>query len=291
MALVKKSPRQERSVRRIWKTPGSKMNGLFLALALITLGWVYLLYRNAIAIQLYPGPYNAPFRQFGIVSFVLVLAVAAYTLRRRFVRSLPGKVQSWLWLHVWFGVISVLIAFMHENFQNITHDIEWTKMRFTEYSFGTSALFALLLLVLTGVIGRLLDAWQARVIAAEADTNGAGISRSVEDRLFELSLTVERLSAGKSVPFKQFCEQALDRNIDLHRLLPVLAPSEVSDFQRVYEVLTARAHLTRSLRRQKRAHLIIRTWRCIHIPLACLALLVIGYHSVVELWKMLVLHY
>jgi hypothetical protein len=188
-------------------------------------------------------------------------------------------------------MISVLIAFMHENFQNITHDIEWTKMRFTEYYFGTSALFALLLLALTGVIGRLLDAWQARVIAAEADTNGAGISRSVEDRLFELSLTVERLSAGKSVPFKQFCAQALDRNIDLHRLLPVLAPSEVSDFQRVYEVLTARAQLTRSLRRQKRAHLIIRTWRCIHIPLACLALLVIGYHSVVELWKMLVLHY
>ena len=54
----------------------------------------------------------------------------------------------------------------------------------------------------------------------------------------------------------------------------------------VYEALTARA-----LQRQKRAHRIIRTWRYIHIPLACLALLLIGYHSVVELWKMLVLHY
>lgn len=289
MTLVKKS--QQRSVRRIWKTPGSKMNWLFLALSMITLGWVYLFYRTAIATQLYPGPYNAPFRQFGIVSFVLVLAVGAYTLRRRFVRSLPGKVQSWLWLHVWFGMISVLIAFMHENFQNITHDIEWTKMRFTEYYFGTSALFALLLLVLTGVIGRLLDAWQARVIAAEADTNGVGISHSVEDRLFELALTVERLSAGKSARFKQYCEQALDMNLDLPRLLPVLAPSEVSDFQRAYEVLTTHAQLARSLQHQQRAHLIIRTWRYIHIPLACLALLVIGYHSIIELWKMLVLHY
>ncbi len=289
MTLVKKS--QQRSVRRIWKTPGSKMNWLFLALSMITLGWVYLFYRTAIATQLYPGPYNAPFRQFGIVSFVLVLAVGAYTLRRRFVRSLPGKVQSWLWLHVWFGMISVLIAFMHENFQNITHDIEWTKMRFTEYYFGTSALFALLLLVLTGVIGRLLDAWQARVIAAEADTNGVGISHSVEDRLFELALTVERLSAGKSARFKQYCEQALDMNLDLPRLLPVLAPSEVSDFQRAYEVLTTHAQLARSLQQQQRAHLIIRTWRYIHIPLACLALLVIGYHSIIELWKMLVLHY
>jgi len=208
MALVRKSPLRERSVRRIWKTPGSRTNWLFLALSMITLGWVYLFYRTGIATQLYPGPYNAPFRQFGIVSFVLVLAVGAYTLRRRFVRGLPGRVQSWLWLHVWFGVISVLIALMHENFQNITHDIEWTTMRFTEYYFGTSALFALLVLVLTGVIGRLLDAWQARVIAAEADTNGVGISRSVEDHLFELALTVERLSAGKSVQFKQYCELA-----------------------------------------------------------------------------------
>ena len=291
MALVRKSPLRERSVRRIWKTPGSKTNWLFLALSMITLGWVYLFYRTGIATQLYPGPYNAPFRQFGIVSFALVLAVGAYTLRRRFVRGLPGKVQSWLWLHVWFGVISVLIALMHENFQNITHAIEWTTMRFTEYYFGTSALFALLVLVLTGIIGRLLDAWQARVIAAEADTNGVGISRSIEDRLFELALTVERLSAGKSVQFKQYCELALDMKLDLPRLLPVLAPGEVSDFQRVYEVLTAHAHLTRSLQRQKRAHLIIRTWRYIHIPLACLALLVIGYHSIIELWKMLVLHY
>ncbi len=289
MALVKKS--QQRSVRRIWKTPGSIMNWLFLSLSIITLGWVYLFYRTAIATQLYPGPYNAPFRQFGIVSFVLVLAVGAYTLRRRFVRSLPGKVQSWLWLHVWFGMISVLIAFMHENFQNITHDIEWTTTRFTEYYYGTSALFALLILVLTGVIGRLLDAWQARVIAAEADTNSVGISHSVEDRLFELALTIERLSAGKSVQFKQYCEHALDMNLDLPRLLPVLAPSEVSDFQRAYEVLTAHAQLARSLQQQQRAHLIIRTWRYIHIPLACLALLVIGYHSIIELWKMLVLHY
>jgi len=289
MAFDKKS--QQRSVRRIWKTPGSKMNWLFLMLSLIILGWVYLFYRTGIATQLYPNPYSAPFREFGIVSFVLVVTVGAYTLRRRFVRSLPGKVQSWLWVHVWFGTISILIAFMHENFQNITHDIEWTTTRFTEYYFGTSALFALLLLVLTGVIGRLLDTWQAHVIAVEADTNSAGISRSVEDRLFELALKVERLSAGKSVQFKQYCEQALNMNLDLPRHLPVLAPSEVSDFQRAYEVLTTHAQLARSLQRQKRAHLIIRTWRYIHIPLACLALLVIGYHSIIELWKMLVLHY
>jgi hypothetical protein len=291
VALANRPTVQQRPVRRIWKTPGSKMNWLFLLLAFITLGWTYLLYRNAIATQLYPGPYNPPFRQFGVVAFALVLVVAAYTLRRRFVRSLPGKVQSWLWLHVWFGVISVVIACMHENFQNITHDLEWTKTRFTEYYFGTSALFALILLVVTGVVGRLLDMWQARVIAAEADTNGVGINRSVQDRLFELSLQVERLSAGKSAPFQQFCREALALQAELPTTLPVLNPREVGDFERVYEALSERARLGRSLQRQQRARLIIRVWRYIHIPLACLAVLVIGYHSVIELWKWVVLHY
>jgi len=286
-----KSAVQERAVRRIWKTPGSKMKWVFLAFSILTLGWVYVLYRNAIATQLYPGPYNPPFRQFGVVAFVLVLLVTAYTLRRRFMRSLPGKVQSWLWLHVWFGVISVLIACMHENFQNITHDLEWTKTRFTEYYFGTSALFALLLLVVTGVVGRLLDMWQARVIAAEADTNGVGINRSVQDRMFELSLKVERLSAGKSAPFQQFCHEALAFQAELPTSLPVLHPSEIADFELVYEALGERARLGLSLQRQQRARRIIRVWRYIHIPLACLAVLVISFHSLIELWKWIVLHY
>ncbi|HKV57311.1 MAG TPA: hypothetical protein VJO32_03485 [Ktedonobacteraceae bacterium] len=291
MALVNKSAAQQRPVRRIWKTPGSKMNWVFLAFSFVTLGGVYLLYRNAIATQLYPGPYNPPFRQFGVVAFVLVLVVASYSLRRRFMRGLPGKVQGWLWLHVWLGIISVLVAFTHENFLNITYDFEWTKARFTEANFGMLALFALLFLVISGIVGRLLDRWQARVIAAEADTNGVGINRSVQERQFELSLKVERLSAGKSAPFQQFCQDALQLQAELPPSLPALNPHEVGDFQHVYDVLSERARLGLSLQRQQRARLIIRMWRYIHIPLACVALLVIGFHSVTELWQWLVLHY
>src|SRR5215472_13962605 len=150
MALLVKPDPSQQVTRRIWKTPGSKWNWLFLASSALILGVVFVIYREAVATQPYPGPYNDPFRQFGIVSFILVLLVAAYTLRRRFVRRLPGKVHSWLWLHIWFGVVSLFIAFMHENYQNITHDFSFLASRFTEAAFGTTALYALLLLVLTG---------------------------------------------------------------------------------------------------------------------------------------------
>ncbi len=287
MAVASKPPIEPGSSRRIWKTPGSIFNWIFLASALFLLGCIALLYRSAVATQQYPGPSNDPFREFGIVTFVLVLLVAAYTLRRRFVRTLPGKVQNWLWLHIWFGAASIFIACLHDNFQNITRDFSFMRERFTEAAFGTSALYALLLLVLSGVIGRLLDIWQARVIAHEANTNGSGIARAVEERLHELALAIERLSAGKSGPFKQYCARALQTDTPPGPL-PALHRSEAGDFQRVGALLDERARLIRSLHRQQRAHLVIRAWRFIHVPLACAALLIISYHSLFELWQMLV---
>jgi len=290
MALATKPPLQEqqRAIRRIWKIPASKFNWICLGISLIVYGYIYNVYLKALKSQPYAGPYSDPLRLFGIVAFILVLLVAAYTLRRRFVRTLPGKVQNWLWLHTWFGVLAILIAFLHENYLNILHDLQFTHMRFTEGQAGTSALYALLLLVVSGIVGRLLDARQARVIAPEANSNGVGIIQTVEERLHDLELTVERLSAGKSPAFKIFRSEALRTNTSLPAMLPVLAPNELDDFERVYEVLTQRAYLARSLRRQKRARRIIRMWRSIHIPLACLALAIISYHSITELLKMLV---
>ena len=121
MSTATKSPLQEqqRTIQRIWKTPGSKFNLIFLGISLIVYSYIYLVYLKALRSQPYVGPYSDPLRQFGIVAFCLVLIVAAYTLRRRFMRTLPGKVQNWLWLHTWFGILAILIAFLHENYLNI----------------------------------------------------------------------------------------------------------------------------------------------------------------------------
>jgi hypothetical protein len=284
MRIVSKHPLEPRSARRIWKTPVSWFNWLFLGASLLVLLIVLLLAHTSGAEA---DPNNDPFRAFGIVAFATVLIVAAYTLRRRFVRRLPGKVHNWLWLHIWFGVLSVLLVGIHENWQNLTHDFSFMSERFTEAAFGTTALYALIFLVLSGIIGRLLDLWQARVIASEADNNGAGIARSVEEQLHELRLTIERLSAGKSLPFKRYCNLALYQGLSSMQPAPNLPPQESADFQRVRTSLNEYARLALSLQRQQRARLIIRTWRYVHVVLACAALLIIGYHASVELIQLL----
>ena len=310
---------------RIWRTSTSSAWWFWLLLSLLLYAAIFAWYLIAIKAQPFPGPFNDPLRSFGILAFALVLGTASYSLRRRFIRGLPGKAQAWLWMHTWLGLTAVLIALLHENFTHITHDYCQNMTCFTNAYWGTSALFALIFLVVSGIAGRLLDTWQARIIARDASTNGVGIARAIEERMLELEYTIERLSAGKSEPFQQYCMQAMDvgtrfiastpghnpraqadldvgtrfiastprndppKQADLDvgtRFIastPHLDPREQADFERAYETLTARAHLAQSLERQKRARLIMRTWRTIHIVLACLALLIILYHATMEL--------
>src|SRR6266571_6359749 len=269
--------------RRVWKAPITKAWWIWLVVSLLLYGSVYAVYLIAIKTQPFPGPFNDPLRSFGILSFLLVFSTASYSLRRRFARGLPGMARDWLWMHTWIGISAILIAFLHENYTHILHDYCQNTSCLTQSYWGTSALLALIFLVLSGIFGRLLDYWQAHVIARDASMNGVGIARALEERILELEYTVERLSAGKSEQFKTFCLQALEVPGSLPSEMPTLEPGEQVDFQRANETLTTRASLAQSLQKQKRARMIIRSWRSVHIVLASLALLIILFHGVMEL--------
>jgi hypothetical protein len=267
--------------RRIWKAPTTNARWIWLILSILLYGSILAVYLVAIKTQHFPGPISDPLRSFGILALLLVLVAATYSLRRRFVRGLPGMARDWLWMHIWIGITAVLIALLHENFEHIFRDYCQNASCFTQAYAGTSALIALIFLVASGIIGRLLDVWQAHGIARDASTNGVGIVQAIEQRILELEYTVERLSAGKSEAFKNYCMQALEHAGNPG--IPNLAPNEQADFQRTQETLTTYTHLVQSLQRQNRARLIIRTWRYVHMVLACLALLVILYHGILEL--------
>jgi len=273
-------------LRRIWKVPASRAKWLWLVICLVLSGGIAGWYFYTIKTQQAPGPFDDPLRLFGIVSYVIVIITVSYTLRRRFVRGLPGKVQDWLWLHIWAGITAIIIAMLHENFTFITHEFVQGVSDLTGSDWGGAALFALIFLVISGILGRFLDIWQTHVIAREASTNGVGIAQSLQERIRELEYTVERLSAGKSEAFKEYCLKALGQKKGGNRLIdatPELKAYEAADFQSAAETLQQRGRLVQSLRRQNSARQTIRTWRTIHIILAILAVIVILYHGTLEL--------
>lgn len=285
MALATKptaSSASPHTQRRRWQAPVSPARLLWLGIALLISVSIVLLYLRALATQPFAGPFNDPLRSFGIVAFMLVLTTATYSLRRRFARNLPGKAQSWLWMHTWLGCAALLIALLHENFTHIVRDYCQNASCLSSAYGGTSALLALSVLVLSGIAGRLLDRWQARLIARDASSNGAGIIRAIEERLLEQEYQIERLCAGKSEAFKHFCLLALE-NSQMPATQPVLARSEQTDFQSVREALSVHARLIHSLKGQRRARQIMRLWRLAHSTLAMFALLIITFHALAEL--------
>jgi len=274
---------KQHTTPRLWKVPASMAWWLWLAASVLLYAGIFIVYEQAIRTQQYPGPFYDPLRLFGIIAFGLVLFTAAYSLRRRFMRGLPGKAQDWLWMHTWLGITTILIALMHSNYIHILNNFCQNLSCFTEEGAGFSALVSLGVLVITGVAGRLLDIWQARTIAHDASSNGVGIIQALEERILELEYGVERLCAGKSEPFKHYCMRAIDHPRALSGRLPQLQPREQADFRCACETLARRAALVRSLRRQQRARLIIRAWRTAHMYIASAALLIIAYHSILEL--------
>lgn len=288
MALAEKATPSQSSRRRLWKKPQTRAKWYWLIFSILLYGGVSIWYYSALKTNPYPYPATAPFWIFGIIAFSLVILVASYSLRRRFIRVLPGRVEDWLWLHTWLGVVSILIAFQHEAYLDFFNNFRFTLYNLTRAGLGVTALYGLILLVVSGSIGRVLDVWQARVISHEVSKNGVGIIQSVEERLQKQDLLFERLSAGKSAAFKEVCVQALKRSgVPPLPSQEQFAPQELEDLQRFYGELALRFRLRRSLQRLRRAQLVIRGWRVIHISLACVALLFISIHSIFEMAKML----
>jgi hypothetical protein len=267
----------QRSPRRLWKVPTSKAWWLTLVASILIYAMAFAWYWHTKG-YLSKTPGYGSLSILGILTFGIVGLTATYTLRRRFVRVLPGKVQDWLWAHNWLGIIAVLIAMLHSNFDHILNDLRFApKYFFFTNNGGAAALYALICLVASGIINRLLYTWQSHVIAREADSNGVGIAQALEERMLELEYTIERLYAGTSAAFKHYCIEVLHNN-NATLPLPALPLQEQAGFQRVQETLNTRARLLQSLQRQKRARLIINRWRIIHVTIACLAVTVICIH-------------
>lgn len=283
MALATKPTAQQRPARRIWHTPTSKAARYWLLFAVIYCATFYILYFVLFKAPIFTGPWFDSIFRCGVMSYIMILAVAAYSLRTRFLRSLPWKAQNWVWMHMWIGIAALLLALLHADFRFVLHGYCSDLSCITAHYWGMPALYSLIFIVVSGAAGRLLDMWQARVIAQDASTNGIGIAKDIKVRLLELEYLLERYCVGKSAAFKQYCALALESVGDLPRNMPALPPHEHTDFQHAYKTLKDHACLAQSLKKQNQARLLFRTWRYVHMALVPLAIIIITYHGVVEL--------
>lgn len=288
MATSMKTP-TTKTGHRLWHTPTSKAALYWFLLTLFYCTFFYCAYliMPKTRTLLLKGTFFDTVFRCGIMSYVMILAVAAYSLRTRFLRGLPWKAQNWVWFHMWVGIASLALALLHADFRFITHFGCGGSVCITDKYLALPALYSLIYIALSGAVGKLLDRWQTRVIAEDASSNGVGIAKAVKSRMLELEYVIERFTAGKSDPFKAYCTQATHSIGKLPGNIPPIPPPERSDFNRAYHTLQEHARLAASLRKQQRAFTIFRAWRKLHMVLVPLALLIISYHGIAELINIL----
>jgi hypothetical protein len=262
--------------RRIWRVTASWAWWLWLIVSMLgTIAlslWFVQRMRHVSPTQ---TPGTGPMSIFGWVALLLMFLVTAYTLRRRYMRGLPGQMQSWLWMHIGLGTVTGLATLLHANFDHVLSDFCFTPSCLLQGDAGPFSGYALLAVVVSGLFGRLLDKGLTRVITHEASTNGVGIAQAVEARLREVEALIERLAAGKSENFQEYCQALL---AGFPKAQPLVLPTEREDFQHIGELGRKWKDLSASLHRQQRARALIRWWRVIHITLAVVAIVLVCLH-------------
>ncbi|HEY7124366.1 MAG TPA: hypothetical protein VH540_10480 [Ktedonobacterales bacterium] len=231
---------------------------------------------------------------FAIAGTALLLLVGlGYVIRKRLGRRWPGRLHTFLAWHMVGGILGLVLILMH------------AAGNFNPRS-GTYALYGLIAVVASGIVGRVLDRFAPRLAASAALE---AISASGEERMDDLeqeleyvadterALRTSRAAREHGVPW-DLAYYDLDPEVeDIPALLsqgvrsdtgPILNLAQPSDSHRI--LLAAERRQTtgnvmreaisiRAANRRERLHLqTIRVWRRIHTLLSLAALGLLAWH-------------
>lgn len=230
----------------------------------------------------------------------LLLAAVLYSVRRRLSEPALGQLNRALNWHGFFALIGLALLFMHS---------------FGEFgpNSGTYALLSMIILTLSGLIGRVLDRVLAWRIAVETN---AALTVEGEDRVETITQEMRTLVTSQSQETNHFDPRSstsqshpvpiIQENIswdlsyrslekkpqevkrqgqqkpfildhELRSALPgVVRPSSQMQMAALQEIQQA-------MQREGLYRLIIRIWRQVHIALAFLTLILTVWHVVYEM--------
>nr|BBH94038.1 hypothetical protein KTA_22370 [Thermogemmatispora argillosa] len=277
---------------------------IFLGLLIIVAGLVFCVWYSRNGSD--PTPDSLVGLIYAVAGTVfLLLAGLLYSLRRRSRKSkkVIGGLRSALGWHMFFGLTGLALIFYH-SFGN-----------FNPRS-GTYALYGLIALVISGIIGRTLDRIMPRLIAKEASK---ALTAEGEDRIEAISQQLQAIvehnsqrvrgltpsPASASSAVSSLPERSAGRGRTLHGpwdlayLTLEETPQELSRYEPSYrlvpdrksplsrpgallpgaqEQMAALRSIERALQREQFYRYVIRYWRIFHILLALVTAGLVIWH-------------
>jgi hypothetical protein len=238
-----------------------------LALFTLVAGFIFwAIYRFAPSLPI-PGVEKGTVYLLGIVAILLILFVMTYSLRKRLIKGIPGRLDDWLWAHIYLGILALFIIALHAEFR-----FGW--------DYDTGAVIFLALVIITGVAGRYLYARLPSSIASEQER--------VLSHLEEVKKSINELMAQKSRPFQKIIGSELNTPLPIspkpeywEELLEkggILQEEEKGDFKKAVLLLQEKAKLEARSVSQLRYKPLFRGWLIAHLIVTAGLIVLIPLH-------------
>ncbi len=210
----------------------------------------------------------------GLSSAALCVLTFVYSLRKRALQEHwpvgRGTLAAWLWAHVYFGVLAIVLAIAHAGYGAFSFQLSTGKLLF----------FTLFVLVASGTVWRAI---YSIVPARAAQTIGNYSFQASRDKAVACQVEIEKLAAGRSQTFRQLTDWVLARTpgqAELQHALATLPGEEQGAFGEVATLAATRRESLEREHEQKRVLRKLSGLRIVHVPLSLLLFALLPLHIV-----------
>ncbi|MBX3191663.1 MAG: hypothetical protein KF819_32015 [Labilithrix sp.] len=203
----------------------------------------------------------------GLLSLFFVLLTLWYSARKR--RNVTGaSLMTWLWMHVYFGLLAVVAAVLHAGVGLVSLSFSTGKLLFVLFG----------IIAASGIFWRLTYAFvPAKAAKATLNYSKEGALHRAEEQLLE----IEKITAGKAPELQRVKEALLAREVPPHELAAMantLAPDDRALLEEIVQLAASRRRALARIPLQAKFTSRLQWWRIVHVPLAFLFLFALFFH-------------
>ncbi len=205
----------------------------------------------------------------GIIAVLLILFIMTYSLRKRLVRGFPGRLDNWLWAHIYLGILALFIVVLHAEFR-----FGW--------GYNTIGVIFLVLVIVTGAVGRYFYSSVPSKIMLEQD--------KVLVQLDEVMSSIDSILVDKSKQFQKIIGIELNTPSlistkpgyweGLRASAEIVPDEEKSEFEKAVSLLEQKLELEAQSVSQLKYRPLFQGWLAIHLLVTAGLIIFVPLHII-----------
>jgi len=230
---------------------------------------------------------------YGLISFVAILLLMYYGMRKRSYTAKHWSLRAWLSFHVYIGTMTLLLVPLHAGFK-------------FGFDIHTLAYVLLVMVVVSGIVGAALYLLLPRRFEPFGEELTYPLGQSTDEELRKIIRQMRALAIDKSQEFAEACQTEIEYGIPKRHVgwgllwrksataalvatqieafqdyLQHIPEVEHEAFQNLARLATQKRDLEHRMVAQMRLQNLLEAWLYIHLPVSLVMFVVVIIHILV----------